>query len=85
MPQLSLASPLGVLQLELLRRWDRIRNNDRGASAIEWVIISATLAALAIAVGLIIYNLVRDKASTIDINDTPGGGGGGGGGGPTPP
>ena len=84
MPQLDLTSPVGMLQLELLRRWDRIRSNDRGASAIEWVIISATLAALAIAVGLIIYNLVRDKAQTIDINNTPGGGGGGGGG-PTPP
>ena len=84
MPQLALASPLGVLQLELLRRWDRIRDNERGASAIEWVIISATLAALAIAVGLIIYNLVQDKANTIDINNTPGGGGGGGGGGGAP-
>ena len=42
MPQLSLASPLGVLQLELLRRWDRIRDDERGASAIEWVIISAS-------------------------------------------
>ena len=58
------------------------RNPDRGASAIEWVIITAVLVAIAAAVGLVIYNLVVDKANELDVPDAPGGGGGGGGGAP---
>lgn len=42
-------------------------NRSRGASAIEWVIITAVTAALAIAVGVIITKLVTDKANSISV------------------
>jgi hypothetical protein len=73
-------TPMGFMALMLMARVDRLRRGDlsRGASAIEWVIISAVLGALAIAVGWIIYNKVNDKANQINITNTPGGGGGAG-------
>ena len=80
--QYDLTKPWGVMALQLRCRIDRARSSqDRGASAIEWVIITGVLVALAAAVGLIIYNMVKDQADSIDIPDAPGGGGGGGGGG----
>lgn len=74
----NLTTPVGFMTLILLARIDRLRRGDlsRGASAIEWVIISAVLGALAIAVGWLIYDKVNEKANQININDTPGGGGG---------
>ncbi|KAB2351647.1 MULTISPECIES: hypothetical protein [Actinomadura] len=39
---------------------------DRGASAIEWAIITALLAGIAIAVGAIIIKKVSDKANSIN-------------------
>ncbi|NDL58916.1 hypothetical protein F7O44_17750 [Phytoactinopolyspora sp. XMNu-373] len=63
-----------MLLLFLRTRVDRAqRHSQRGASAMEFVIITAVLVALAAAVGLIIYNLVTDKADEINIPDTPGG------------
>ncbi|MCV2394547.1 hypothetical protein OEB99_09535 [Actinotalea sp. M2MS4P-6] len=80
--ELGLDNPLGYLWLRARVRLDRARSTgDLGASAIEWVIITGVLVALAAAVGVIIYNLVRDRASEIAIPDAPGGGGSGGGGG----
>ncbi|WP_207782437.1 hypothetical protein [Phytoactinopolyspora limicola] len=70
------STPQGTLLLFLRARLDRARRRpERGASAMEFVIITAVLVALAAAVGLIIYNLVTDKADEINIPDTPGGGG----------
>lgn len=78
--QPDLATPLGFLTFQLQRRIQLARQNpDRGASAIEWVIITGVLVALAAAVGLIIFNIVNDRAESIEIPDAPGGGGGGGG------
>ena len=42
-------------------------NRSKGASAIEWVIITAVTAALAIAIGVIITKLVTDKANSISV------------------
>jgi hypothetical protein len=82
--QHDLTTPWGFLAFELRRRVDRARSTkDLGASAIEWVIITGVLVALAAAVGLVIYNLVNDQAESIKMPDAPGGGGGGGGGGDT--
>ncbi|MFG2089309.1 MULTISPECIES: Flp family type IVb pilin [unclassified Spirillospora] len=39
---------------------------DRGASAIEWAIITAILALLAITIGAVITKKVTDKANTIN-------------------
>ncbi|MBO2452052.1 hypothetical protein J4573_33540 [Actinomadura barringtoniae] len=50
-------------------RLDRLRNEDdrgRGASAIEWAIITAILAGIAIAVGAIILKKIKDKANSIN-------------------
>ncbi|WP_165367974.1 hypothetical protein [Phytoactinopolyspora endophytica] len=68
------SSPQGCVLLFLQARIDRVRSSpQRGASAMEFVIITAVLVALAAAVGVIIYNMVTDKAENIEIPDTPGG------------
>ena len=67
--------PLGWLLLSLQVHTGRARRApERGASAIEFVIITAILVALAAAVGVVIYQLVTDEAESIDIPDAPGGG-----------
>jgi hypothetical protein len=69
---ISPASPYGWLLLTLQARIDRARRMpERGASAIEWVIITAALVALAGVVGVIIYNRVRGAAENIQIPDAP--------------
>lgn len=72
-------SPLtDLLAMEVRRRVAHARSTpDRGASAIEWVIITGILVAIAAAVGLVIYNMVTSQAESINIPDAPGGGGGG--------
>lgn len=39
---------------------------DRGASALEWAIISAILVTAAVLIGGIIYNVVQDKGSQLE-------------------
>lgn len=79
----STQTPVGYLELVLRSRLDVARREgDRGASTIEWVIITGILVAIAVAVGLVIYNMVTSQAESITIPDAPGGGGGGGGGNP---
>jgi hypothetical protein len=65
-PELS----LGLALLTALR--DRVRADDpeRG-DAIQWVIVTAIGAAIAITVGTIIYNKLQSKANNIDVS-TPG-------------
>ena len=60
--------------MELRRRYARARaSDDLGASAIEWVIITGILVAIAGVVGVIIYNLVKSKAESIQMPAVPGG------------
>lgn len=62
------------LRALLADRMARLRDEEersRGASAIEWAIITAILAAIAIAIGAIIRNTIVDRASNIET----GGGG----------
>ena len=67
-------TPWGFLTMELRRRYARARaSDDRGASAIEWVIITGILVAIAGVVGVIIYNLVKSKAESIQMPAVPGG------------
>jgi hypothetical protein len=67
-------NPLNDPVVSYLTAWLRARVDaarrepDRGASAIEWAIITAILAGLAIAVGAIIVKLVTDKAKSINTN-----------------
>lgn len=58
-------------------RLDRLRTEERsrGASAIEWAIITGILASIAIAIGLVIFNRVRDAGNNIQIGNGTGNGG----------
>ena len=67
-------TPWGCLAAELRRRVRAARDEpDLGASTIEWVIITGILVAIAVAVGLVIYNMVTSQAESIQIPDAPGG------------
>lgn len=71
---LPLSTPLGVLELDVRARVERARQldaaGDRGASAIEWVMISAILVVIAVGLGTYIIQQVRDKEADINL-DTP--------------
>lgn len=69
---------LGFIELDLRCRVDRARaTGDRGASVMEWVIITGILVALAAVVGGVIFTTIKQNAESITIPDAPGGGGGG--------
>jgi Flp pilus assembly pilin Flp len=74
-------NPLEAPAIVYLRAWlgvrlRRARSEDRslGASAIEWAIITGILASIAIAIGLVIFNKVRDAGNTIQVGDGTGNG-----------
>jgi Flp pilus assembly pilin Flp len=74
MTRFSPATTLGFLALILRDRFDRARTADtRGASAIEWVVISAIVVAIVLAVGVLLTNALNDKATQIsdDITGSP--------------
>jgi Flp pilus assembly pilin Flp len=58
---------IGYLAVSLRRRWHRATaaGTTLGATAVEWVVISAIVVAIAIAIGAIIKTAVTNKASTI--------------------
>jgi hypothetical protein len=58
------------LVLVVQARFERVRSQDSslGASAIELAIITAVLAAIAIAIGTIVYNKIRDTANNINTD-----------------
>jgi Flp pilus assembly pilin Flp len=55
----------------LLSRLPERDDSDEGASAIEWAIITGITAAIAIAIGVIIYQKIHDSATNIDTKFTP--------------
>ena len=63
---LSPHKPLGFLLLLL-----QAKRSERGASAVEWVVIAAIVVGICIAVGLVIQNALTGKAN--DIGDEIGG------------
>ncbi|MFN0284866.1 MAG: hypothetical protein ACKVZ6_23175 [Kineosporiaceae bacterium] len=68
---LAPSSLLGYALLLLRSHVDRARDaDDRGASAIEWVVITAMLVVIAGAVFAVLYNLIVNKANDIDL-ETP--------------
>jgi hypothetical protein len=74
MTRFSPATPLGFLELVLRARVGRARaSGSRGASAIEWVVISAIVVAIVLVVGGLITTALRNKATTIS-NDIQKGG-----------
>lgn len=48
-------------------RIDRARTSEKGVSAVEWVLISALLAGIAIAVGAILYKKLTGKADGLNL------------------
>jgi Flp pilus assembly pilin Flp len=64
---LSPATPLGFIELILRERIDRARTAPtRGASVVEWVVISALIIVIAIAVGAVLRQALESKAEDID-------------------
>ena len=72
-----LNTPLvGYLRTLVAVRVDRLRAEDssKGASAIEWAIITGLLAIIAIAVGGLLWTAIKSRASNIQTgNGTVGG------------
>jgi Flp pilus assembly pilin Flp len=62
---LNPASPIGFLLTMLEVRLRRARTAERGASAVEWVIISAIVVAICIAVAGILKGALSGKATDI--------------------
>ena len=79
MRSLNMINPLNdpavvYLRVHLAARLHRLRSEaarggSRGASAIEWAIITGILAAIAIAVGAVIKNKVSSAANSISTGD----------------
>ena len=64
--------PLNFAEADVRLRMAKARGmaqaGDRGASAIEWVIISAVLILIAGVVGGILYTKISEKATSLDLN-----------------
>ena len=58
---------LNLLTTMLRGRLERAGRSEAGASAVEWVVITAILVAITLAVGLILTNKIRGKAEGIDL------------------
>lgn len=56
-----------LLKVLVEGRLQRARRSEAGASAVEWVLISALLIGIAIAVGAIILNKLTSKADHLDL------------------
>lgn len=69
---------LTYLRVTLEAHYAKARSEDteRGASAIEWVIISAIVVAIVVFVGIILTNVLKSKATDVckSINDQGGNG-----------
>ncbi|WP_245791116.1 hypothetical protein [Actinacidiphila rubida] len=68
--------PLEFMLIYLRARMDRVRNEDmsRGASAVEWVVISAIVVGIVAVVGFVIKQALQGKADSVGncINSTTG-------------
>jgi Flp pilus assembly pilin Flp len=77
----ALMNLLGDPAIVYMRAWlgarlQQLHSEDRsrGASAIEWAIITGILASIAIAIGLVIFNKVKDAGNSIQVGDGSGNG-----------
>ena len=72
--RLSPATPAGYTEMLIRGRIDRLLGKpsdtprDLGASAIEWVVISALLVAIAVAVGALLLAKLKAKATSINLD-----------------
>ena len=58
---------LMYLWIQLRSHLDRARDDERGVSAVEWVIITSVLAILALGIGVVISGKVKSKAEGISL------------------
>lgn len=58
---------LNLLTTLVRARMAHARRSEAGASAVEWVVITAILVAIAVAVGVILTQTITDKADSIDL------------------
>lgn len=65
MNHLNPTTPLGFLFLMLETRLDRVRDPERGASAVEWVVISAIVLGIVGLVAVVLRTALTDKANDI--------------------
>jgi len=57
---------LTLLRIVLDGRLAHARRSERGASAVEWVVITALLIGIAVAVGAIILQKLKTKADSLN-------------------
>lgn len=62
---LSPTTPVGFLLVLAGAHHDRARRSERGASAVEWVIIAAVVAAICIVVAGVITSALETKAGEV--------------------
>lgn len=65
-PSLSPTNPVGFMFLLVQARMTETRRSERGVSTVEWVLISALLVGIAIAVSAILWNALVNKANEVD-------------------
>jgi Flp pilus assembly pilin Flp len=75
--------------MKLCRLYKTFREDESGAVTVDWVVLTAAIVGLAIAIGSVIFNRAGNIATLIDgelqgvtVTSTLGGGGGDGGGEP---
>jgi hypothetical protein len=72
--RLSVSTPAGYAEMLIRGRLDRALGRsgddrrDVGASVVEWVIISALLVAIAVAVGAVLLLKLQTKAESINLD-----------------
>jgi Flp pilus assembly pilin Flp len=57
---------LTLMKIVLDGRVASTRRSERGASAVEWVVITALLIGIAVAVGAIVLNKLTTKANSLN-------------------
>lgn len=58
---------LNLLRTLVRARMSHARHAETGASAVEWVVITALLVGIAVAVGAILLNTITSGARDIDL------------------
>jgi Flp pilus assembly pilin Flp len=66
MPHLNPATPLGALVMLLAIHRSRARAAERGASAVEWVVIAAIVVGICILVAGIIRGALQGRAQQLE-------------------
>lgn len=65
MQNLDPTSPLGFLMLMLNTRVDHARDDERGASAVEWIVIAAIVVGICGVIAAILTTALTGKANEV--------------------